>query len=294
MSKIENPVRKVTSNGVKIKIMLRFAGFTLIELLVVISIISLLLGILVPALSRSRAIAKETVCQSQLRQWGIAFEMYALGNDGFYPHIDGLDRDAGIADRFGWVDMLPPLMGEIPWRDHDHWEYPDKDTIFQCPSAKLLPREFYKQDGERFGFFSYAMNSCLELDRNCKRPYGWPKGDPSWRMPSFLNVVLIKSPPRVVLLFDQLLDPRLGYNGELPNRSAGQYCGSYPKAFSARHARPNGLLGGFILYCDYHVQWQESVWKEDWPVDVDMEPMEAPPRDDADWYPYPHRMLSSK
>lgn len=281
------------------KVMLRYAGFTLIELLVVISIISLLMGILMPALSRSRAIAKETVCQSRLRQWGIAFEMYAVENNGFYPHIDGRDRTGPddlsanptpeeLADcYFGWVDVLPPLMGEIPWRDHDFWEYPDKDTIFQCPSAKLLPREFYNQDRERFGFFSYAMNSCLELDGNCWKPYGWPKGDWSWQMPSFLNAGLIRSPSRVVLLFDQLLDPRLGYNGEHLNRSAGQYCGSYPRAFSARHAKPNGLLGGFILYCDYHVQWQESVWKEDWPDDL-----EVPPRDDADWYPYPQKMLS--
>ena len=277
----------------------RFAGFTLIELLVVISLISLLLGILVPALRRSKAITKETVCQSRLRQWGIAFEMYALGNNGFYPHIDGRDRTdvlsvhpaaEEIADYyFGWVDVLPPLMGEIPWRDYGRWEYPDKDTIFQCPSAKLLPREFYNEDRRKFGFFSYAMNSCLELDGNCWKPYGWPTGDPGWQMPSFLNTGLIKSPSRVILLFDQLLDPRLGYNGEHPNRSAGQHCGSYPRAFSARHARPKGLLGGFILYCDYHVQWQESVWKADWPDDL-----EVPPRDDADWYPYPQKTLSSE
>jgi prepilin-type N-terminal cleavage/methylation domain-containing protein len=257
-------------------------AFSLIELLIVISIISLLLGILMPALSRARVIARQVVCQSRLRQWGLAFETYAAANDNYYPHIDGLDRDKGPADQFGWVDVLPPAMGEKPWRDHNHWEYPDKGTIFQCPSAKLLPREFYNQDSEKFGFFSYAMNSCLELDRNCWKPYGWPRGDLSWRMPSFLSVERIRCPPRVILLFDQLLDPRLGYDGNKLNRSAGKYCGSYPRAFSARHAKPGGLLGGSILYCDYHVEWKESVWKPDWPDDL-----EVPPRDDPDWYPYP-------
>jgi len=107
-------VRKI----VKIKTIFLLAGFTLIEVLVVISIISFLLGILMPALSRSRELAMQTVCQSRLRQWGLAFEAYAMSNDGFHPHIDGLDRDASIADQFGWVDMLPPLIGEKSWREY--------------------------------------------------------------------------------------------------------------------------------------------------------------------------------
>jgi len=99
-------------------------GLSLVELLVVISVIALLIGLVLPALSRARSIAKQTVCQSKLRQWGLAFDIYAGQNDGFYPHIDGRDRtpsnpqtDADRADYyFGWVDVLPPLMGERPWR----------------------------------------------------------------------------------------------------------------------------------------------------------------------------------
>ena len=41
-------------------------------------------------------------------------------------------------------------------------------------------------------------------------------------------------------------------------------------------------LGGSILFCDYHVEWAESVWKDHWPADL-----EVPPRDDPDWFPYP-------
>jgi len=101
-------------------------------------------------------------------------------------------------------------------------------------------------------------------------------------MPSFLNTAKIRHPAGVVLLFDQLLDPGKGYGGGKLNRSAGRYCGSYPKAFSARHAKPGGLLGGSILYCDYHVEWIQTVWKSEWPDDL-----EVPPRDDLNWYPYP-------
>jgi len=273
-----------------IRIRCDLAGaFSLLELLVVISVTSLLLGILIPALNRCRSLAKQAVCQSRLRQWGLAFEVYAVSNNGFYPHIDGRDRTGKlpknptpeeVADYyFGWVDVLPPLMGEKPWRDYELYKRPGIETVFQCPSARLLWNARYSYPPERVGFFSYVMNSCLELDGNC-----WHHSDdqgPSGFMPSFLNVVLIRSPSRVILLFDQLLDPRLGYNGKKLNRSAGQYCGSYPRAFSARHARPGGLLGGSILYCDYHVEWKKSVWKADWPDDL-----EVPPRDDPDWYPY--------
>lgn len=267
-----NKTVKVTSEPILSR------AFTLVELLVVISIISLLFGLLVPTLRRARDVAKQTVCQSQLRQWGLAFETYATENDGFYPHIDGLDRNNGPADRFGWVDMLPPLMGEKPWRDHASWQYPRRGTILQCPAAELAPENLYKYKPRKDGFFSYAMNSCLELDENC---WHHPE-DTKWPMPSFLKVSRIKAPTRVILLFDQLLDPRLGYGGNEINRSAGEYCGSYPKAFSARHAKPNGVLGGSILYCDYHVEWKSSVWKPHWPKDL-----EVPPRDDLDWYPYP-------
>ena len=39
---------------------------------------------------------------------------------------------------------------------------------------------------------------------------------------------------------------------------------------------------GSTLFCDYHVEWRESVWKRHWPEDL-----EVPPRSDQDWFPYP-------
>ena len=263
-----------------------YSAFSLIELLVVISVIALLIGLILPALSRARSIAKQTVCQSRLRQWGFAFEIYAVENDGFYPHIDGRDRtpsnpktDAERADYyFGWIDVLPPLMGEKPWRDYAYWKKPGLNTIFQCSSASLALDKSYKYRPRRSGYFSYAMNSCLELDENCWPPYEHEGSD--WHMLSFLNTTSIKNPSRLILLFDQLLDPEKGYGGKKYNATAGKYCGSYPKAFSARHSKPGGLLGGSILYCDYHVEWKSSVWKSNWPEDL-----EVPPLGDHDWYP---------
>lgn len=63
-------------------------AFTLIELLVVISIISLLIAILLPALGAARKSARAVKCLASLKQLGLGSSMYANDFDEYMPGID--------------------------------------------------------------------------------------------------------------------------------------------------------------------------------------------------------------
>jgi len=76
----------------------RRCAFTLIELLVVISIISVLIAILLPALSAARESANKVVCSTHLRGYIQSMASFAQSNAGFYPGLDSDGRIVAEAD----------------------------------------------------------------------------------------------------------------------------------------------------------------------------------------------------
>ena len=81
----------------------RAPAFTLIELLVVIAVMAVVSALLLPALARARTTAQRSACMSNLRQLGLAAQMYCADNAGnfFYYRVNAVN--GGQTYWFGWL-----------------------------------------------------------------------------------------------------------------------------------------------------------------------------------------------
>src|SRR5579862_7266477 len=106
-------------------------AFTLIELLVVIAIIAILAAILFPVFARAREAARKTACLSNMKQLGLASQMYKQDYDETYPD----SRDT-------WFDGPPPLS----W-----YQEPGIPTYFGAEHICRYSERIYANDGNTLG-----------------------------------------------------------------------------------------------------------------------------------------------
>ncbi|MBL8758748.1 MAG: type II secretion system protein [Phycisphaerae bacterium] len=111
-------------------------GFTLVELLVVIAIIALLVSIILPAIGKARLTAQQTICMSNLKQIGIAYNGYAYDNKG------GIWEAGNPTPLRFWYAMarnqrVASNQTTNPVQIGPAFEYVNNaDTIFACPTNK--------------------------------------------------------------------------------------------------------------------------------------------------------------
>ncbi|MBI3991365.1 MAG: DUF1559 domain-containing protein [Candidatus Omnitrophica bacterium] len=138
------------------------SGFTLVELLVVIAIIAILAAMMLPTLGKAREMAMRAVCKGNMKQIGLAMQMYAGDYQGYYPLYQWVTNPPGAWNAassqwlLGWGGYIKHYGGrDASWVQDPPDSNIDieaiKRWVLHCPSDKNMPNA-----GNTFPWYSYA------------------------------------------------------------------------------------------------------------------------------------------
>lgn len=248
--------------------MRRWRGFTLIELLVVISIITLLIALLLPALRQSVEAAKMALCLSRQRQIFVAYAGYQTDNNLLaFPR-----RNWGR-----WTDHSGPETPIDRWHNDAYWgvayaDYAGRTALketFNCPSSEDHDPAFYGHwytDGlfsEGHIWATYGFNGLEPRYAGPLTGADAPHFIYNGNAPVGVVHADDKPSPTQLILFQDAYEHMLDGNGDMPWSQTQWNARMFREYF--RH-----LKGGNVMWTDGHAATvpgdQESDWQIDWYV----------------------------
>ena len=224
--------------------MTKFKGFTLVELLVVVAILAMLVGILLPTLTRAKDLAKDVACQGNLHSIWTPMRFFAEDNDGFLPPV--YDYSLSYDGGGGYWNNLLANYG----KDQLGWTPPRSYTAkenFNCPSyeRQISKRGCY---GMNFPMAGYVYEDVYYI-----RQY---PGNSHWSNKQYMLEATLR-PGEMYLVGDTTSPPPYGHQCSFLRMSVTstpvfRHLGHCNVLFHDSHVEPlkdkeiPGMVGGYL------------------------------------------------